>query len=690
MAISIVDDGGGVSMDALLMEVLNSDSSFGAEMRDKVSSTLDTVTSKIEQGVGAMTFSKEPINISSLTGISDAEKDRTAKEFAKHQKKMLVWIKEVSSAANWKQIRKGANINDIFTTDKVANERFEREYRKLQRQILAAVKANIPTKVDSLPPKAVLASKAVKPKKEAKPKKEEPETIAKANEDTDPSKKKSSFISGILDKMGIKKGREDFNEDPKPVIVASFGKEAVKQLSKALPSKDEKEVKKMKIKKPSTGFLKTLLKAAGITALLGLVTYLAKNPEKWEDAKVFFKETFVPWLKNLPTMFGNLIDNFGDWITEDAIPMVKKIRKYFSEDFKHDFNGMVAAISSVISSVGNTIGNFKKAAEGELVNIPDGKWWQVNLLDRVMQIGQGLGYAASYTIDWLASLPAKFDEMTTFWGSKMLKAYEAIGNGWDKMTSFIADGMLLTKAAIEEKIFAPISSFAQELWEGIKEMGTSIKDTILEIPDFIRDMFEKVKSGFINQLNKIPGVNITTGEDSRNAAKFVAGSEAKVGRPLTEDEKSVQLKLAKGQELSADEIVVYDKLRKDKKMGELEKANTVPVAPGEKQDFIYRPGQPIQSFSGQDVLIGAKEKLIVENKNLDKQMHDLTAVMELIKGKFDELLSLNMEMLKRGASQGPKHEPLPAIAAEIGTYRALAHDEALNHKTKVWELLHGV
>ena len=71
-------------------------------------------------------------------------------------------------------------------------------------------------------------------------------------------------------------------------------------------------------------------------------------------------------------------------------------------------------------------------------------------------------------------------------------------------------------------------------------------------------------------------------------------------------------------------------------------------------------------------------------------MHDLTSVMEAIKGKFDQLISLNMEMVKRGGSNGTRPEPLPPIPTDIGTNRALAYDEALNHKTKVWELLHGV
>ena len=109
------------------------------------------------------------------------------------------------------------------------------------------------------------------------------------------------------------------------------------------------------------------------------------------------------------------------------------------------------------------------------------------------------------------------------------------------------------------------------------------------------------------------------------------------------------------------------------------------------KDFIYRPGQKIQKFSNQDVIIGAKEKIIIENKDLDKQMFDLTSVMKAIQNKFDDLLALNSQMLDSGRTQMVKQmQPLPEISSNIETNRGIAYDDAFNHKRKVWELLHGV
>jgi hypothetical protein len=711
--VASIDDSG-ISMDALLMEVLKSETALGKEMRDKVSATLDIATSKIEAGVGAMKFNTSPINITDLTGMSAAETERNGKAFAAQQRKMLKWIKDVTTASNWKQLRKGVTINDIFVSDKVMNDRLEKEYRALQRKILKTIKSNIPTKMDALPKQAAKVMKVAPPKTDPSENKSsfisgilgkmgtnikkvgkgvndkikdiKSEKTIPSNKKITPSKNKSSFISGILGKMGTKKkATGDFNESVKYVNIGEFGKKAVEQLSKALPSKDGKDVKKMGIEKPSAGFLKTLLKVAGITALLGLVTYLAKNPEKWEDAKVFFKERFVPWLKSLPKIFGDLMDKVGKWWEEDAKPMLKRIKKYFSEDFKHDFNGMVAAISAVIKSVGNTIGNFQKVAKGELVNIPDGPWWSVNIIDRFFQIGQGLGLAASYTVDWVASLPAKYDEMTSYigsgmlltsealikgWddmtsyiGSKMLAAKEKSSKGWDDMTSYIGSGMLLAAEALDETVFKPLKAFGDDLWKNIKEMGASIKETILKIPDFMKDMFKKIKNQFTESI------------------KGRWGKDARKEREIATVEKNIEKEKSRGIKGSTEKISSWEA-----KLMELNNGKDSDTA----DDFIFRPGQPIQKFSGSDVLIGAKEKLIVENKNLDKQMHDLTSVMEAIKGKFDQLISLNMEMVKRGGSNGTRPEPLPPIPTDIGTNRALAYDEALNHKTKVWELLHGV
>ena len=67
------------------------------------------------------------------------------------------------------------------------------------------------------------------------------------------------------------------------------------------------------MKPEKSGFVQKLLKAAGLTALLGLVTYLARNPEAWKEAKKFFKETFVPWLEYAAKKLPDIISKPGYW-----------------------------------------------------------------------------------------------------------------------------------------------------------------------------------------------------------------------------------------------------------------------------------------------------------------------------------------------------------------------------------------
>tara|TARA_R110000824_G_scaffold81550_2_gene204969 strand:+ start:10098 stop:12137 length:2040 start_codon:yes stop_codon:yes gene_type:complete len=678
--VASIDDSG-ISMDALLMEVLKSETALGKEMRDKVSATLDIATSKIEAGVGAMKFNTSPINITDLTGMSADETERNGKAFAAQQRKMLKWIKDVTLASNWKQLRKGVTINDIFVSDKVMNDRLEKEYRALQRKILKTIKSNIPTKMDALPKQAAKVMKVAPPKGDKKKEK----TIPKANEKTDPSENKSSFISGILGKMGTnikevgegvndkikdiksektipsnkkitpkdnknitpkdnkkttpsknkssfisgilgkmgtkKKATGDFNESVKYVNIGEFGKKAVEQLSKALTSKPPSMLKKPI--KGKVGLVTKVLKAAGIIALLGLVTYLAKNPEKWEKVKTAFKEKVIPIFKKIPYYLELLGGTIFNMITL-GIKLFKDAKTWMTEKFW-------PAIFSTWDWIVDKFTKFGKAiGEGAFMI---SAWIKENVIDKFVAFGKSVGEGAA---------------------------------------------IITTKI---EEAFGKIKAFATSVWEGAKSAGASIKETILKIPDFMKDMFIKMKSAFINLLNKIPGVaigpeaKIASLEEKINKEKErIRKSEAGENEYIGREWKGVKQSKAKLQEYESQLIEINSKA---------EASDTA-------QDFIYRPGQPIQKFSGSDVLIGAKEKLIVENKNLDKQMHDLTSVMEAIKGKFDQLISLNMEMVKRGGSNGTRPEPLPPIPTDIGTNRALAYDEALNHKTKVWELLHGV
>ena len=686
--VASIDDSG-ISMDALLMEVLKSETALGKEMRDKVSATLDIATSKIEAGVGAMKFNTSPINITDLTGMSAAETERNGKAFAAQQRKMLKWIKDVTLASNWKQLRKGVTINDIFVSDKVMNDRLEKEYRALQRKILKTIKSNIPTKMDALPKQAAKVMKVAPPKGDKKKEK----TIPKANEKTDPSENKSSFISGILGKMGTnikevgegvndkikdiksektipsnkkitpkdnknitpkdnkkttpsknkssfisgilgkmgtkKKATGDFNESVKYVNIGEFGKKAVEQLSKALTSKPPSMLKKPI--KGKVGLVTKVLKAAGIIALLGLVTYLAKNPEKWEKVKTAFKEKVIPIFKKIPYYLELLGGTIFNMITL-GIKLFKDAKTWMTEKFWPAIFATWDWIVDKFTKFGKAIG------EGAFMI---SAWIKENVIDKFVAFGKSVGEGAFMISAWIKE--------------NVIDKFVAFGKS-------VGEGAAIITTKIEEA-FGKIKAFATSVWEGAKSAGASIKETILKIPDFMKDMFKKIKGKFIESI------------------KGRWGKEARKEREISKIEKNIEKEKFRGIKGSTEKISSWEA-----KLMELNNGKDSDTA----DDFIFRPGQPIQKFSGSDVLIGAKEKLIVENKNLDKQMHDLTSVMEAIKGKFDQLISLNMEMVKRGGSNGTRPEPLPPIPTDIGTNRALAYDEALNHKTKVWELLHGV
>ena len=686
--VASIDDSG-ISMDALLMEVLKSETALGKEMRDKVSATLDIATSKIEAGVGAMKFNTSPINITDLTGMSADETERNGKAFAAQQRKMLKWIKDVTLASNWKQLRKGVTINDIFVSDKVMNDRLEKEYRALQRKILKTIKSNIPTKMDALPKQAAKVMKVAPPKGDKKKEK----TIPKANEKTDPSENKSSFISGILGKMGTnikevgegvndkikdiksektipsnkkitpkdnknitpkdnkkttpsknkssfisgilgkmgtkKKATGDFNESVKYVNIGEFGKKAVEQLSKALTSKPPSMLKKPI--KGKVGLVTKVLKAAGIIALLGLVTYLAKNPEKWEKVKTAFKEKVIPIFKKIPYYLELLGGTIFNMITL-GIKLFKDAKTWMTEKFWPAIFATWDWIVDKFTKFGKAIG------EGAFMI---SAWIKENVIDKFVAFGKSVGEGAFMISAWIKE--------------NVIDKFVAFGKS-------VGEGAAIITTKIEEA-FGKIKAFATSVWEGAKSAGASIKETILKIPDFMKDMFKKIKNKFTESI------------------KGRWGKDARKEREIATIEKNIEKEKFRGIKGSTEKISSWEA-----KLMELNNGKDSDTA----DDFIFRPGQPIQKFSGSDVLIGAKEKLIVENKNLDKQMHDLTSVMEAIKGKFDQLISLNMEMVKRGGSNGTRPEPLPPIPTDIGTNRALAYDEALNHKTKVWELLHGV
>jgi len=631
----------GMDVGELLLEVLNSESSFGQEMRNKVSSTLDVATKKIEKGINTLKFDKEPINISSVAGISDSERKKMSSQFQTQQKKLLKWIREISMASNWKQLRKGANITDILGSDKIQNERFQKEFAKLQKQMLAAIKANIPTKVDILP--EVAKSKAVKPPVEVP----EGEQVGDAAlgiagmkhkdvlsmptvsnfefEGIDNAKRddNETFVTSIMEKLdkivadSVKgedaiKGREEFIEGKaQPVIITEFGKEAVDQLAKALPGKDKDGVDKIKQKMApeKVDFLKKVLKLAGITALIGLVTYLAKNPEALEKAKTFFKEKFIPWMMDMP---------------------------------KH--------LESLGKFIFNTI--------------------------------TGLYNAFVTAQTWMEE---------KFWPG-VFATFEWIGE------KFVA-----TKEWFNEKVTIPLGNAFHAIWKGTKDLGAAVKKFFLAIPSFLGEQLTKLKEGFINLLKKHPLVKAIISTLEKREAKRVAEEkqytdkrekrkrqvagreriEEEIGRPLTQAEGKAISDVA-NQRQNPESKKVFQALR-------LEAANAKPVevSSGKAEDFIYRPGQPIERISSGDTVIGKKEMGSGENKNLDKQMHDLHSTMKDVDGNFKELIKVNKAIAAKGIGSQTTVRPLPAIASDISTHRDLGSDQSTLHKFKVWDILRG-
>jgi len=690
-----------VDINEILLEVLNSKSSFGDEMRNKISSTLDVATKSIEKGIGAFKFSTTPITIMDIIGGSENDKKASAGELKTQQNKIITQIKKIAIASNFKKLKDNLEISDLFASDKIQKDRIKKQYLALQKKILKAIETNIPTKVDIIPEVAKVEEEKQPPEKQ----KEETNDIADANmeqklppplpklppelpkeqsENIKSTKESNTLLSHILDKFdqfaldndynllsvlnsindngdilsssnkllgesntllgsiaeslndfmftteedpkdkgkkkktkdaeetdGSKKGREPFQNKLLKVMVVEFDDKAVSQLVKAVPGMDKKKAKDMepKQKMETGGFVKGLLKYAGITALMGLLVYLKKNPEKLEDAKKFFIEKFLPFLGKI----------------------VKEVPKILE-----------------------AIGEF-------IYNIPG--WF--------IKAGEKIGEWAFIISDWVAT---NFNKLTDYLADKMLKIKDGFGTfvSWidDKVWEPIKKGFSATK-----KTILGIPDFIKEnVWTPLKNAFTSVKDTLMGIPTFVKDMFLKIKQTVIDMLNEIPGISI--GPEAKIAKLDEKIAKAEKSIETADNTKTIIKTLTRIQELKGErqEIIA---------------ANSTPIAPEANSDFIYRPGQPIQKVSKDDVLIGAKEKIVVENKNMDKQMHDLTVIMEAIKNKFDDLLLLNSKMLNKNI-QNRGLAPLPAIPSDIGGYRGTAFDEAYKHKTKVWELLHGV
>jgi|GEM_PF-6018967 len=736
MANENVEDNG-MDMNAILLEVLNSESAFGMQMRDKISSTLDVITKKMQQGAATTTFKSGPVTIVDMVGVDDAEQAKSAAAMKTQQNKIMQFIKDVSKATNWKNLKSGVNITDLMGSDKIQNQRFAKQYQDLQKKILAAVKANIPSKIDTLPQ---ASEEAIEKPKSKKPTKEnvedETEMLADDKKDVTPStsafdanadteddadgdmslgnaiKIAGEFLKSIMRDCGIieshldssnwflqrldyesletnnligqiipkldtivelignmggddssaEAGREAFQED-KGITIAKFHNDALKQIMSVLP-KSAKPIAEQAPEKQKDGLFKTIFKLAGITALAGLFTYLAKNPEKWDKIKKWFKDTFVPFLKSIPKWFE---EKFMPYIITELPKKWKSFKdgiKGVFAYFNDQFINLKKGFSEDYKVTEDTADDFLSVVRRAFLTFPVQIWYLFRDLGRVI------------------------GEFAYFITEKFIGFGEAIGEGaqmiWDFVVNAIKDfGKLVTSGVdatwklFDDKIFKPFKDFAQSVWDGIQGMMKSIKDTILAIPKFVTDKLNEIKSSFLSVFTKT---------DEEKAAD------------LQEDIVKAQLKLAKQERKrdsggslfgNDDKKIAESKQELAELIEQLKELNKATGASDVANDFISRDGK-IQKFSNEDVVIGAKDKIIIENKNLDLQMHNLASIMELMNRKFDELIGINAQMLTSSGSKGPSVAPLPAISDDISTDRPIARDEALRHKTRAWEYLHGI
>lgn len=466
-------------------------------------------------------------------------------------------------------------------------------------------------------------------------------------------------ISGVFDKLidkiksigsGKKEsGMEEVFTKAQEVQIIGIDKKVIKQL-RGEEVKDKKGDVDKKVEE-KTSFLKKALKFVGIAALMGLVAYLAKNPEVLEKAKVFFKEKFFPWLKEFVTV------TLPDFIKK--IPdMLQKVWKIIK-----DVGGFIN--KWVIQPI---IGAFK--------------WFKQNwdwLWDGIKETWKDL--KAIFTISWetvrdtIGDIVWAFKESGKWIGEKAYEVWEWINKY--VVTPFIDFGKWLGESIwkvwdwIDQKAIKPLIDFGVKVWDGVKDMAAAIKNTILAIPDFLKEKFETIKTRFIDMIKKIPGV----------------GRLIERGAEKQKEEEA----LLKRYELHGSENFTSKELK------QLKKIQKERVKAEEADDFIIRPGQPLIKFNPQDTVVGAKpggplDKMLDVNgmKDLNLYIQELKKTMEQVSYNTQQLVSLQSELIKVTGKPTTRGEPLDSLGADAGNSRTPANGRAYELRTRAWEIIHGV
>lgn len=766
MPVKFVDNGE-IDMNTILLEILNSESSFGSEMRDKIASSLDIATNKIKLGVGAMNFSKDPITISSIAGIDENERKNTATQFKNQQKKILHQLKEIARASNFKQIKKGVNITDLLGSDKTQNERFQKQYQTLQKKILATLKANIPTKVDILP--KVATSKGVE-----QPIPEMPKSVAEQKapafgiaglehkkamlmppvsdvfkEDKKPelTNTNNKFISSLFDKLnnviksnkfgsdGSVKGREAFIEDkPQPVILSEISDDAIKSLTSIMNTIGSKAKKASKFGANDIERLLSTKDIQKLSGVKGIKTGLLAGLSSGLTSAILLKAKGAPtWLAKagpatafVGAIIWMAIDGFkgwmksGEWNTNKISGAIGGIVGGMDSGLMGTIKNMGkwallgAGIGSVVPVIGTLIGGIIGAALGAILGWIGGEriaksmdavgnwfkekhaktmeWIKTFLESDIEKRWELLKKAIIAPFTWMEKKSIEIldwidNKLTNIFGDKWTnfkntiekipnwigekvediniwiddKLYRLFGERWEEFKTSIET----ISNWFEEKIIIPIKNFFS--LEHMNDWGLILTKFFTEdLPNWIK---EKIKS-IMDVGGKIKDVGSNVWGTIKNK---IAGTKEERIRDTENRIKTMELEGSSTEKIE----------RKRKYLNEM-------LSEPEAKDFIYRPGQPMQKFSSDDVIIGAKEKLVIENKNLDKQMYDLMNVMKDIKGNFEDLIVISAKMLERRSLQPSMAQPLPEISYNINAHSALAYNDAYNHKMKVWEFLHGV
>jgi len=724
-----------LDMNELLLEILNSDSAFGNDMKNKISSTLDAATKKISAGIGSMKFSKEPISPSSILGsdLSKAERD----SFKKDQLKIAKWTHEIAKASNWKHLREGVTLGDIFGVDPKRNAESAHKLSKLQTDIAKSIKSNIPTKTNIIP-----------------------------------------NVNALGDMEGGKRGREAFVEGKStPVTIESIDKDVLDNLAKAMSGLDNVAISTRVAEAEKPGMISNFLKGA----LLGGAGVLATNMNKLMAvlSPMFLIKGAPKWLAKagpIVALIGGIIwmavDALQGWINSD-IWGTSKVSGALSAAIAGSDKGLKgsiknmgkwaligAGIGSIVPVVGTLVGGLLGAAVGAILGWIGGermsrafdavgawlgekleifkgeakKFFEANMEERWAMIKTALSAPwkwlaekADKIITWVdTTLEKNFgDEWTNFkqtfvdffswikdtskdvqiWIDNIL--YKRFGENWELFKSSIK----IIGEWFKDKIYDPVKKFFS--MERIDNWGVALTTFFTQdLPNYVKEFIKETKRKIVAALNKL-GLNI--GEEAKitkinekiaeHRAKIKEG-DSKFGLGRSREKEIRRLRAEAASVVRDKELQIKDAEKRIKIM-QMEGADSRAIASKQNlllelmdehkslsniklNDFISRPGQPPQRFSEDDTIIGVKDKIKVENKNLDNQMHKLYKVMDSINGKFDDLLDVNIRIAASGGSDKRESLPLPPIDSSITSGRSLAYDEAYNHKMKVWEILRGV